>query len=410
MTRFGDIHSRLSALALFAATILTLSSVKALPQAQRGGPEATATFESLSKQAAATLDADKLDEAIPLFRRALALNPRWSEGWWSLGTAYYDEDRFAEATIAIQKVLALNPRHGTAYAMLGLCEFELGDDAKALHDIEASKNFGTDIDPQLRDVVFFHEGVLLQRAGRFVAAQKAFSSLCLGATRSPDVIRAFGMAALQIRDKEVPVPGSESARVVEQVGHAACLAAQKDFDASRREFTAVVDHYPHFPYVHYAFGRELTEVHDIAAAVAEFRSEIAGGHDGVLPRLQIAAAEYRVDSAGGLPYAQQAVSLAPQMPFAHFLLGLLLMDTGAYEEAIPELEAASKGMPDESKVFWSLAAAYGHVGRAQEAVRARAEFARLRDKAAEAPQHEGASESPDVPVNISDEPNTSPRH
>ena len=276
--------------------------------------------------------------------------------------------------------------------------------------LKQAKSFGTDIDPQLRDVVFYHEGVLLRRAGRFVAAQKAFSSLCLGGTRSPELIRDFGMAALQTRDKEAPAGSSESGQVVEQVGRAACLAARKDFDASKREFIAAVEKHPHFPYVHYAYGRELTEVHDVEGAVAQFKDEIAEGYDRIRPLLQIAAAEYRVNSQDGLPYAQQAVSLAPQMAFAHFLLGLLLMDTGEYEKAIPELEAASKGMRDESKVFWSRAAAYGHVGRAQEAARAPAEFARLRNKAAALSPDPAPGESPDVSVNVPDESKASPIH
>lgn len=360
------------------------------------------------------LDADKLQAAIPLFRKALALNPRWAEGWWSLGTAYYDQESYAEAELAFQRVVAIDPKNGTARALLGLCEFELGDDKAALRDIEASKDLGIDLDPHLRNDVFFHEGVLLQRAGMFGGAEQPFASLCIGNAGGDDVARAFGMAALRMRDRLPPAPGSEAAAVVEQVGRAACLAARKDFDSARQQFTLITGAYPHFPYVHLAFGRVLLDAHDIPGAIAEFKREIDEGYDRVLPMLQIAAAEYKIDPAAGLPYAEQAVALAPQLPFAHYLLGLLLTSTGADEKAIPELETARRAFPHDTQVYWSLATAYARVGRAQDAAKARAEVARLSRKSAQQGEGAGAGstpgESPDAPIHVTDAAEQGPKN
>jgi tetratricopeptide (TPR) repeat protein len=398
---------------LAAVVLLGAFSAIACPQSAQPGTgrapahaQASGTFESLSKRAMEALDADHLQEAIPLFRKALALNPRWAEGWWSLGTSFYDQERYAEAELAFQHVVTIDPKHGTARALLGLCEFELGDEKAALRDIEASKELGTNIDPQLRDVVFYHEGVLLQRAGRFVAAEMPFASLCLGGAGSVDVVHGFGMAALRMPDRQFPPPGSEAATVAEQVGRAACSAAQKNFDSARRQLTSITAAFPHFPYVHYAFGRVLLDASDVPGAVAEFNREIDEGRDRVLPMLQIAASEYKTDPAAGLPYAERAVALAPQLPFAHYLLGLLLANTGEDEKAIPELETARKAFPQDLKVYWSLATAYARVGRAQDAAKARAEFARLTRKSAQ--KEEGAAtganagESPDSPINVTD--------
>lgn len=379
-------------LALGLAAVVVLSASGGAGWAQPGSAGSTVTstnaassaqFKSLSKQAMEALDEDKLQEAIPLFRKALALDPRWVEGWWSLGTAYYDQESYAEAEVAFQHVVAIEPKHGTAHALLGMCEFELGDDKASLRDIEASKDLGTDIDPQLRNVVFYHEGVLLQRAGRFVAAEMPFASLCQGGAGGADVVRGFGMAALRMRDRQFPPAGSEAATVVELVGRGACVAAERDFDSARRELTLVTSTYPHFPYVHYVFGRVLIDAQDIPGAVAEFKREIEVGHDRVLPTLQIAASEYKVDPAAGLPYAEQAVALAPRLPFAHYLYGLLLASTDQEEKAIPELEIARKAFPQDMRVYWSLATAYARVGRAQDAAKARAEVARLSHKPTE---------------------------
>src|SRR5690349_14985790 len=53
---------------------------------------ASQSFESLAKRAAEARDSDRLEEALSLYKRALALRPGWAEGWWSLGTLWYDSN------------------------------------------------------------------------------------------------------------------------------------------------------------------------------------------------------------------------------------------------------------------------------------------------------------------------------
>ena len=46
----------------------------------------TSEFSILSARAEAALAAGRLDDAAPLYRKALAVRPDWKEGWWALGT------------------------------------------------------------------------------------------------------------------------------------------------------------------------------------------------------------------------------------------------------------------------------------------------------------------------------------
>ena len=57
------------------------------------------------------------------------------------------------------------------------------------------------------------------------------------------------------------------------------------------------------------------------------------------------------------------------------------LDLDKYQEAIPELELAEKGLPREPKLYAALASAYSRAGRKREAVKARATFARLNEQA-----------------------------
>jgi cytochrome c-type biogenesis protein CcmH/NrfG len=72
--------------------------------------------QSLIVEANAARDAQQLDKAVPLYRQALALQPAWTEGWWSLGTIYYDADNYVDAANAFRKVVALDSRQGSCHA------------------------------------------------------------------------------------------------------------------------------------------------------------------------------------------------------------------------------------------------------------------------------------------------------
>jgi predicted Zn-dependent protease len=78
-----------------------------------------------------------------------------------------------------------------------------------------------------------------------------------------------------------------------------------------------------------------------------------------------------------LPYAEQAVKLAPGLSEAHYLLGALLLNSGEAKKAIVELETAEQLDPKAAKIYFALANAYAQVNRKQDAARARAKFARL---------------------------------
>jgi tetratricopeptide (TPR) repeat protein len=350
-----------------------------------GGSQTASAFQSLAAKAKAAEDAGNPDQAVPLYHRALAVNPRWEEGWWSLGEIDYNADRYQAAAGEFRRVVALDPKYGTARAMLGLCEFERNEEKAALSDIEASKELGMEKDPQLRQVVLYHEAILLQRASRYEQAAEALSSLCLSGVRSANLAEIFGMAMLHINSKTPPAEGTPDGDIVQHVGRGACLSAANQYDEARREYEYVLEHDPHFPLVHYVYGRFLLEARDRPGAIEAFKQEIAEHPNDVLARLEIAAVEYKVDSAAGVPYAEQALRLAPQSPLPHYLLGLLLLDTGDFQGAIPHLEAARTTFSSDARIYWSLGVAYAHVGRTKDATEARVTFARLNQaKSAEA--------------------------
>jgi tetratricopeptide (TPR) repeat protein len=361
------------------------------------------SFAALSAKAQAARDADRLEEAAGLYRKALALRPSWAEGWWSLGTVEYDRNKYAEAVKAFDKLVVLQPKSGTALVMLGLSQFELGQEDAALLSLQEGRRLGIPSDPQFREVMLYHEGILLQRKGRFEAAQEILGQLCRQAPYPAEVNLAMGAVALRSRDRQLPTEGALGYQVMQESGEATCLGAQRKYDEARRQFDALLAAHPQYPNLHFAYGKLLLDANDNDSAVAQFQAEIQNNPNDAISRLRIASAKYRIDSAAGLPYAEEAVKLDPSLPLGHYLLGLLLLDIDDYLHAIPELEIAQKAFQDQPKVYFALASAYSRAGRKDDATRARETFLRLNqeqektgepDSSGMTPQTEGPGVSP----------------
>jgi tetratricopeptide (TPR) repeat protein len=348
-----------------------------LPEAAAAQTKAPVpNFAVLSQRAAEARDADRLDQAVVLYTKALMLRPRWIEGWWALGTMEYDQNHYDKAAVDFAKLIALNSANGTAHAMLGLCQFELGKDELALKNLKEADHVGIVNNEELRKVALYHLGVLQLRAHKFGDAHESLFQLAQQRIRSEELLTALGQASLLISPQDSPVEDSAK-NLIERAGEAEAFSATKDFDRAKQLYTGLTNQFPNYPNLHFAYGRMLLEAHETDQAVEEFHRELDRDPKNVNSMLEIASVRYQVDSQEGLKYAEQAVNLAPGLPFAHYLLGLLRLDTGDAAGAIPELEIAQKAFPKQPKIYFALGNAYSRIGRKSEAANARAEFLRL---------------------------------
>lgn len=354
---------------MLAAAFVSSSALSQAPPAGK--------FDDLVARAQEASAENRLEEAAAFYNRALALRPKWEEGWWSLGTIAYDQDQYQKGATAFSKVLSLNPRNGSAHAMLGLCQFELHQDQSALDNFLAAEKFGIVKNEQLRKVAVFHLGLLQLRTQRFSAAKETLSQLSADHLRTAELIVAMGESALLIRPQDSPKEGTDGFRVINRVGEAEAALAAKEFEMARKTYSEVVAEFPKYPNIHLAYGRLLLELHEFDAALEQFQQELIRYPDDLHCLLEIAAVRYQSDSSNGLPFAERAVKLAPRLPFAHYLLGILRLDVGDSSGAIPELELARKGLPTDPKIYFALGTAYARLGNKLQAAKARAEFVRL---------------------------------
>lgn len=368
---------RLPKLAVWLAILVWILNPAALSSApqQKG-----AAFSQLAERAKKASEESRLDEAAALYAQALALQPRWKEGWWSLGTLEYDQDHYAKAAHNFEKLIILDPYNGTAHAMLGLCQFELNKDELALNNLWKGEQLGIIKNEELRHVALYHMGILQLRARKFGDAKETLDQLVKFGVSSKELVTALGRAVLLINPKDAPPQGPPGATVVEGAGRAEALLVNKDYDQAKQAYVQLTSEYPDYPNLHFAYGRLLLEINETDAAVEQFQLELKRDPQNVSSLLEMAAVRYQVDSQEALPYAEKALKLAPRLPFTHYLVGLLRLDTGNPAGAIPELEIAQKSFPNESRIFFSLGNAYARTGHKAEAAKARAEFTRLHAK------------------------------
>lgn len=357
-----------------ASTGMSGSRVDAL-QDGRPAPR-PAPFDDLAGRAAMARDAGQLEEALTLYRKAIAARPKWNEGQWYEASLLYELDRYAEAKDAFSDVLRREPGHAGALGLKGLCEFELRQYDAALADLLHARKMGVARSAGIAIVVSYHAAILLTRAGEFEVANQMLTEFVADSPDTPQAIEALGLNVLRmpVLPSELPADARERVLLAGQAGYA---VAARHVGQARTALDELVARYPNTPHAHYARGVFfLTE--DSDRALEDFRRELEISPSHVPARLQIVF-EFikRGDPSQARTPALEAAALAPEHFAARLALGQVMLDMNEADGAITELEAAAKLAPGSPQTHFMLARAYARVGRTADAQRARGEFTRL---------------------------------
>ncbi len=334
------------------------------------------SFAAASKRANDAREAGHLEEAIVLYRKALAVNPRWIEGRWYLGTSYYELDRYTDAAAVFRRVVTDQPTHGAAWGFRGLCEFQLKQYEPALVSLVKARELGLGPNKELASVVRYHTAILMTRFDQFELAQRVLSEFAAEGNDNPKILEALGLATLRLPQ----LPGEIEPSRREQVllaGGGAFYYSNRMTAAAHRRFEELLRRYPDTPNAHYAFAIVLLNA-EPDRAVEEFKKELERTPNHLPAMLQIAF-EYikRSDWASARPWASKAVSADPESAPARQALGQVLLETDDVNGAIEELKTGIELSPESPLLHFTLARAFRKAGRAEDAERERLEFLRL---------------------------------
>ena len=331
-------------------------------------------FEDLSRRAQAALDSHP-EDAIQLYKQALAIRPDWPEGWLYMGGALYQKGSYAEATDALRKGIGLAPFFANGWALLGLSESQLDDPEQALADIRKGEELGLGGNVPFETAVRVRAALLLIRSSAFDEALAQLQPLTKYHDNPPPVEEAMGLCALASPDDIARITPQRRA-VVDLAGKAAWALASQHRDVAAAAYRQLLEQYPNEPGVHYADGLYLMET-DVTAALAEFQKEVQNNPKHWPALLVIASIQIRQgapeQAIESLHAAMKAVPTKYRW-LCHMNLGRANLDADNVTAAISELEDAVRQKPSSATAHFVLAEAYRHAGRKADAEREKAEF------------------------------------
>lgn len=331
-------------------------------------------FEDLSRQAGASLDTHP-EQAIQLYKQALAIRPDWAEGWLYLGGTLYQLGHYPEATDALHKGLDLAPVFANGWALLGLSESQLEDEDQALTDIRKGEEMGLSGGVQFETAVRLRAAQLLILSSAFDEALVQIEPLTKYPDEPPAVEEMMGLCALAGPDDLARITPARRA-VVDLAGKAAWSFATQHPDAAAARYRELLAKYPDEPGVHYAYGLFLLET-DIQEALAELQKEAQNNPQHWPAMLVIASIRIRQrapeKAIESLHAAMKTVPVKYRW-LCHLNLGRADLDANDATAAISELESAVRQMPSNANAHFLLAQAYREAGRKADAEREKAEF------------------------------------
>jgi len=305
-----------------------------------GAVVAADNFDQLAEGAATARRANRIEEAVALYRQAVQVNPAWLEGWWFLGTLSYSSYHYADCEAAFRTFVKLDPNRELAWGLAGLCEFETGNYDAALAHLERSLASDGALPPEVDAGARFHYGLLLTNAGRFEQARRQLGRFAQECDSQPQVRMGIGLNALHRASLPGKVP-PEGQELVSRAGAAMCEWILQGAEKAGEALGALAHDYPKAPGVHYFYGTYLTTLRP-SDARAEFQREL---------------------------------EIDPQNAGAAAMLALSLGKAGdaadALSSAIARLETAERLDPAALQYHVALAGAYSRAGRYSDARRER---------------------------------------
>ena len=282
--------------------------------------------------------AGNYDKAVPLYRKAVKLNPKVQGVRMNLGLALFKGEHLQQAIQEFSAMLkegGMSQRDALRLRMLiGMAHYGLGEYAAAVPFLrEAAAG-----DPQNLQV-------------RLVLAHS-----CLWSRQNQCVVDV---------NKEILVIDPKSAEADMLAGEA--LDEMKDSLGALAQFQAAEEANPNEPNVHFGTGYLLWREKHYSEAAAEFQLELKNNPQHAQSMLYLGDTLLQLKRAAeARPYLERSLEQGSSW-LANLDLGIIYADAGRNDEALRKLQIAEKLQPDEVNVHWRLARLYRATGHPEEA-------------------------------------------
>lgn len=278
-------------------------------------------------------------QAVPLYRKALAMGPDVAGLRLNLGLALFKDGALKEAAQEFSVLRKSEPDNQQLNTLIGMSYYGLADYKQAV--------------PFLKEAAAHDAESLPLRL--------ALAHSCLWSKQNQCVLDVY---------KEILALDPDSAEADMLAGEA--LDEMKDNEGSTKMFRAAVKANPREPNAHFGLGYLLWTQKQYQEAASEFQAELGNDPDHVQARLYLADTEIQMNRMeDARPLLERVEKQNPGIALDRLDLGIVYTEAGRTEDALRELLAAEKLMPDDVNVHWRLGRLYRILGKPGEA---KAEF------------------------------------
>lgn len=278
-------------------------------------------------------------ESIPLYRKALTLNPRIPGLRLNLALALFKagdmKGAIPQFNLLLKTVPPNSPEASRYKILLGMAHYGLGQFAEASPYLESA----ADADP------------------RNLPIRLTLAHSLLWSKQYNKVLEVY---------KEILTLDPDSAEADMLAGEA--LDETKDTPGAIEMFRKAVKAKPDEPNAHFGLGYLLWTQKQYAEAISEFKAELALDPNHAQSLLYIADSQVQMnqyDDAKSL--LEKAIKLDPSLGLAHLDLGIVAANDGRNDDALREFLVAEKLNPDDVNVHWRLGRLYRAMGKKAEA-------------------------------------------
>jgi tetratricopeptide (TPR) repeat protein len=282
-------------------------------------------------------------EAVPLYRKALSLNPAIPGLRLNLGLALFKGSELKQALVEFQSLLK-NQDPASAEGqrltiLIGMAHYGLAEYAEAV--------------PYLQQAA--------ARDTQNLPLRLALAHSCLWSKQYQCVVNT---------NHEILSLNAESAEADMLVGEA--LDEMKDRNGAMEQFRAALKVNPKTPDAHFSLGYVLWILKQYPEAAQEFQAELDNIPNHAQAMTYLADVDLQLGHAdAALPLLEKAIKLDSEQELAHLDLGILYSGAGRQDDALREMKEAERLAPEEVDVHWRLGRLYRTMGKKDEA---KAEF------------------------------------
>jgi tetratricopeptide (TPR) repeat protein len=316
---------------------------------------------------------DRFDEALDEFTESSSLMPGFPETHSQLSYLFYRTDDAGDALAEARTALSMDPANAEAYRYLGLALYADGHYAAALHAFDEA--LAREPEGSLANAdVYFDMGITHRDQGDPRRAAIAYRHALI---LRPDFWEAHSNLGVVLHDqgkldeaiaeyRSAKRLKPEEASVRNNLGNTLC--DKEDFDSAITEFKDLYRQSPAWEGGHNCLARAYMSKRDYPSAIRELQAAIAANPAG--------AAEHRVlgqaflltgKDQEAVEVLRKAVALNPESSLGHRYLGTALVNTQQLAEAEKQFREALRLEPSAQN-HYSLAACLMALDQYEEAL------------------------------------------